>query len=198
MALIFDTETTGLPICPGYGAFHKYDDLCKYENSRVIQISYIITDDDYNKLEESDTIIKTDGFTINNSAFHGVTNERSQSEGIAFVEFAKQFGNSLDHVDCIIAHNIQFDLHVLASELYRYSQFSVLEKFLSKKPICTMAYTKYIINATFKSGSGVKDPNLRELYFYCTGKDLKNHHNSMYDTLNLLECVQILHNKNLI
>jgi DNA polymerase-3 subunit alpha len=198
MALIFDTETTGLPICPGYGAFHKYSELQYYDRCRVIQISYIITDSDFMKLEESDTVIKTDNFTIENSQFHGVTNERSQSEGIPFMEFAKQFGNALDFVDCIIAHNIQFDLNVLASELHRYSQFDVLEKFLSKRQICTMNYTKYIINSKFKSGTGIKDPNLRELYFYCTGKELKNHHNSMYDTLNLLECVQVLHKKKLL
>ena len=106
--------------------------------------------------------------------------------------------NALDFVDCIIAHNIQFDLNVLASELHRYSQFDVLEKFLSKRQICTMNHTKYIINSKFKSGTGIKDPNLRELYFYCTGKELKNHHNSMYDTLNLLECVQELHKKKLL
>ena len=108
MSLIFDTETNGLPLCSkGYGIFPIYSDLNKYNSSRVVQVSYIITDSFYNKLEESDTIIKFDNFKIENHRFHGITEERSEKEGILFVEFAKQFSNALDFVETIIAHNIE-------------------------------------------------------------------------------------------
>ena len=64
MALIFDTETNGLPICPCYGVFPNYTDLSKYNSSRIVQISYIITDSSFDKLEESDDIIKLDGIKL--------------------------------------------------------------------------------------------------------------------------------------
>ena len=67
MALIFDTETSGLPLSEkGYGYFPLYTETAKYDTSRVVQVSYIIADENYNKLEESDTIIKRDGFKIEN------------------------------------------------------------------------------------------------------------------------------------
>ena len=198
MALIFDTETTGLPECIGYGIFPDYKKIKKYSNARVIQVSYILTNNDFQKIEESDVIIKRDNFEINNSQFHGVTNEMSDSTGITFEEFAEQFSNTLDCVTTIIAHNIDFDLNVLRSEMYRYRLFECLHKFETKKIICSMKLTKNIVKATFKSGTGLKDPNLKELYRYATGKEMENHHNSLYDTINLYNALKIIYGNMLL
>ena len=152
MALIFDTETTGLPITKSYGLFPDYRELNFYNPSRIVQISYIITDSELNKLEESDTIIKADNFKIKNSSFHGITDLISETKGIPFVEFANSFYNSLDHVNVIIGHNIDFDINVLLSELFRYGLHDCIKKIQSKKHICTMKTTKFLVNATFKTG----------------------------------------------
>lgn len=195
MSLIFDTETNGLPVCnKGYGYFPIYSDLSKYDNARVVQVSYIITDKFYNKLEESDTIIKFDNFKIENHRFHGITELISETDGIPFIEFANNFSNSLDFVNIIIAHNINFDFNVLCSEFYRYNLLDVLNKFESKMQMCTMKRYKQVIGAKFKgvSFNGIKDPNLKELYFYATGEIMENHHNSFYDTLNLWKAVKKL------
>jgi hypothetical protein len=32
--------------------------------------------------------------------------------------------------------------------------------------------------ARFKNSNDIKDPNLKELYYYATGKTMENHHNS--------------------
>jgi len=194
MALIFDTETNGLPMCKGYGFFPAYTETEKYNNARVVQVSYIITDSFYNKLEECDTIIKTDNFKIENHRFHGITEEISEKDGIPFVEFAKGFNNSLDFVTKIVAHNLSFDFNVLCAEFYRYGLHNILTKFESKRQICTMKKYKNLVNAPFKSGTGVKDPNLKELYKFATGKEIENHHNSMYDTLNLWEAIKTIEN----
>ncbi len=190
--MIFDTETNGLPIIKHYGFFPLYTDLSKYENARVVQVSFIITDNYYNKLEESDTIIKRDKFAIKNHEFHGITEERSDLEGISFIEFAKQFKNSLSFVDTLVAHNIDFDFNVLCSEFYRYGLFDVLEVFESKKRICTMKKYKSVVGATFKNSKDIKDPNLKELYHYAVGQVMENHHNSMYDVLNLWRAVKAI------
>jgi len=168
--LIFDTETNGLPTCPYYGYFPVYTDTDKYNSSRIVQVSFIITDDCYRKTEESDTIIKRDNFKIENGQFHGITEEISETKGIPFVEFAKSFSNSLDFVHTIIAHNINFDFNVICAELYRYGLIDVIEKLESKRQICTMKKYKKLVGATFKSGTGLKDPNLKELYHYATGR----------------------------
>ena len=193
MALIFDTETNGLPNCRCYGFYPLYTSLQDYNDARVVQVSYIITDILFNqKLEESDTIIKRDNFKIENHRFHGITEEISETDGIPFIEFAKQFGNSLDFVHTIVAHNINFDFNVLCSEFYRYGLMDILEKFQSKNQMCTMKKYKPLVCARFKNSNDIKDPNLKELYYYATGKTMENHHNSFYDTLNLWEAIKIL------
>jgi DNA polymerase-3 subunit alpha len=190
--MIFDTETNGLPITRYYGHFPVYTDLNSYDNARVVQVSYVITDRDYNKLEESDTIIRRDNFEITNHQFHGITEAISENKGISFISFATAFGHALDLVDTIIAHNINFDFNVLCAEFYRYNLPELIQKMESKLQICTMKRYKYIIGAKFKNSHDVKDPNLNELYRFATGKAMENHHNSMYDTLNLWSAVKIL------
>ena len=192
MALIFDTETNGLPLCRGYSDYPSYTLLDRYSNSRIVQISYIITDKQYNKLEEANSIIKADNFTITNSQFHGITDEISEEQGIPFIEFAEQLNNSLDFVEAIIAHNIQFDIHVLCAELYRYNLLDIIEKVQSKKHVCTMRRTKYLVCAPFKRGTGIKDPNLKELYEFVIKEPITNQHNSYYDTFNLWKIVKTL------
>jgi DNA polymerase-3 subunit alpha len=190
--LIFDIETSGLPECKGYGYFPVYTQLEKYNNARVVQVSYIITDSFYKKLEESDTIIKRDKFEITNSEFHGISEAISDTRGIPFIDFAQQFSNSLDFVHTIVAHNLNFDFNVLCSEFYRYNLHDLITKFESKKQVCTMKRYKTLVGAKFKSGIGVKDPNLKELYHYATGEVMENHHNSMYDVLNLWKAVKLI------
>jgi DNA polymerase III epsilon subunit-like protein len=204
MALIFDTETNGLPLCKGYGFFPAYTQTEKYTDARVVQVSYIITDSLYKKLEECDIIIKMDNFKINNSDFHGITETISETQGISFEEFARGFNNSLDFVDTIIAHNLSFDFNVLCAEFYRYGFHDLITKFESKKQICTMKRYKNLVCAKFKNTTGsfkgepslrIKDPNLKELYTFATGEVMENHHNSMYDVLNLWKAVKILEMK---
>jgi DNA polymerase-3 subunit alpha len=190
--MIFDTETNGLPITRYYGYFPVYTDNNSYINARVVQVSYILTDKLYNKLEESDTIIKRDNFEITNHQFHGITEAISENKGIPFKDFAESFGHALDLVDTIIAHNINFDFNVLCAEFYRYNLLELIQKMESKCQICTMKRYKYVVCAKFKNSNDVKDPNLKELYQFATGKVMENHHNSMHDTLNLWRAVQIL------
>jgi DNA polymerase III epsilon subunit-like protein len=149
-------------------------------------------DENFNKLEESDTIIKRDSFEINNSQFHGITNERSDNEGIVFEEFVKLFHNSLDQVQTVVAHNLEFDINVLCAELYRYNFLDTIAKVLSKKQICTMKLTKNLVRAKFKNSEDIKDPSLKELYHFATGEELQNQHNSIYDVVNLYKVLKKL------
>jgi DNA polymerase III epsilon subunit-like protein len=183
-----------LPQSLFYGHFPLYTDTSKYNGARVVQVSYIIADEKYNKLEESDTIIKADNFLIENDRFHGITNEISQSRGISFEEFAEGFSNSLDFVHTLVAHNINFDFNVICAELYRYNKLDIIAKLESKKQICTMKRYKTMVGAKFNNtlSYGIKDPNLKELYHYATGEIMEHHHNSMYDVLNLLKAVKAI------
>jgi hypothetical protein len=198
MALIIDVETTGLPDCSGLG-FGKYppiENLDKYDSSRIVQISIMICNERFEELELKDFIIKADGFSIDNSGFHGITNEISEKEGKHFKEIAEILLECLSKGSYVIAHNAKFDVNVIKSELFRLGLNSIIEELDSKKILCTMEHTKSIVKATNKYG--IKYPSLAELYKFACKKDIENAHNSKYDVINLHEiCKNLYESSNL-
>ena len=78
MALIIDIETTGLPNRKElkFGEYPLYSDNTKYDNCRIVQISYMLCDNKLEKIEMNDYIIKVN-FNIPNINFHGITNKIS-------------------------------------------------------------------------------------------------------------------------
>ena len=132
MALIIDVETTGLPDCSGLG-FGKYppiENLDKYDSSRIVQISIMICNERFEELELKDFIIKADGFSIDNSGFHGITNEISEKEGKHFKEIAEILLECLSKGSYVIAHNAKFDVNVIKSELFRLGLNSIIEEMI--------------------------------------------------------------------
>jgi len=81
---------------------------------------------------------------------------------------------------------------VLRSEMYRYKLEYIIELIDTKMFFCTMRKTKHLVGATFKNSNNLKDPNLKELYYYTFDEEMENHHNSLYDTRNLYEIVKKL------
>ena len=86
MALFIDTETNGLPNMTNmkWGQYPDYTIIDKYDTARIVQLSYIVTDYDYNKHHLDDFVIKRENFNITNSQFHSITDEISDKEGIDF------------------------------------------------------------------------------------------------------------------
>ena len=131
MALIIDVETIGLPVCNG--KYPPYDSLPEYENARVVQMTMMLCDDNWEQLELFDFIIKADGFDIANSTFHGITNEISSERGIPFQDIALILSEQLKKVTKIMAHNAHFDIFIIKSELFRISMHSIIEEINSKE-----------------------------------------------------------------
>jgi len=179
MALIIDVETTGLP----KRKYHDYKNTDDFENARMVQFTMMLCDKDLNEIEISDFIIKAGDFTINNSDFHGITNEISKESGHDFSKVAEILKEYLTKIDCIIAHNLSFDANIIKSELFRLDLLDIIEDFNKKKCVCSMLKTKNLVN--IKNKYGVKYPSLAELYQYTFNKKIENAHNSKYDVINL-------------
>jgi len=196
MALIIDVETTGLPIRNGlkYGEFPPYEKLNLYDTSRVVQITLMLCNEKLEQVELKDFIIKADNFSIDNSSFHGITNEISENKGIPFSEVVEVIKLYLPKVTHIIAHNLNFDISILYSELYRLNMHSVISDVKSKGMICSMKDTKNIVRST--NNYGIKDPSLKELYYFVFHKDMENAHNSKYDVINLHLSIKNLFDNN--
>lgn len=197
MALIIDTETNGLPDITNlrWGEYPPYRDLEKYSTSRVVQFTMMTCDRDFKEVDLKDYIIKRNGFSIQNTQFHGITDDISDEQGHNFIEIAGVFYDCLKTVSHVIAHNIAFDVNVIKSELFRYGLFHIIEELDRKTWLCTMKHTKPILKIINQYGR-YKNPSLNELYKHNFGTDIENAHNSKYDVINLHRVLQHMYDQN--
>ena len=191
--IIFDTETSGLPICCRYKEYPHPSNLKAYDPCRLVQLSYsIYTHRMTNLIIEKDAYIYPIGFEISEESqkITGISNEKIELEGkdlkIVLNEFISDILNMKEVI--LIGHNVLFDINVIASELYRLGKTEESKWFHLLSTCCTMESTKneIKIERQLKSGKRViKDPSLKEAYeFYSKGKSIENQHNSLYDVRN--------------
>lgn len=197
--LIIDVETTGLPIRCKYMMPSDYTDLEKYNSARIVQLSAMLCNDKYETIELYDVIVKLHSIHIQNSNFHGITDEISQLHGMPFENVAQKLRELLlKDTSHIIAHNIDFDIPVIKSELHRYGMLEIIELINNKTLICTMKKTKDIVNIKSKYGYGNKYPRLSELYTFLFNEPIENAHNSKYDVINLHKIIKYLHDNSML
>jgi DNA polymerase III epsilon subunit-like protein len=197
MALIIDVETTGLPSCDGlpFGIYPLYTKLSQFNNARIVQVSMMLCNEKLEQINFFDFIIKSDGFAINNAEhFHGITNEISATKGVPFIYVANMISSLLQNVSHVIAHNSDFDLCLLKSELYRYNMHSIIAQLETKHIFCSMKQTKMIVNV--RNSFGIKYPKLAELYYFVFKTEIENAHNSKYDVINLHRAIKKLFDRN--
>lgn len=187
--LFFDTETTGLP--RNYRApltdFHNWP--------RVVQLAYLIYDDNGNELDQCDLIIKPDGFTIPSeaSSVHGITTARALAEGQPLKTVLEQFTQAINSVDTIVAHNISFDEAIMGCEFLRTGLTNPL---IGKPQICTMRSTTNFCRIPGRYG--YKWPSLSELHKRLFGKDFEEAHNALADIRATANCFWELKQRNLL
>lgn len=191
--LFLDTETIGFPNQAGlpFGMNPPYQEIDKYDSARIVQISLMTCNEHFEPIDSHDYIVNSEQkFSIPNSQLHGITNEISNTQGINFTEIIKTISPYIKQATHVFAHNANFDLSVLKSELYRHNMHYTLEALNKKNIMCTMKITKNIVNA--RNNYGIKNPSLAELYQFATQKTIQNAHNSKYDVINLHEAIKSL------
>jgi DNA polymerase III epsilon subunit-like protein len=198
MALIIDTETSGLPDPKNmrWGEYPNYKDIKKYDGARIVQLSFILTDKKYNSLDLQDYIIKREGFNITNSEFHCITDEISDG-GTAFDVAFDSFYEALKKATHIIAHNVEFDINVIRSELFRRGKKEFIKELDKKILMCTMKHCKNIVKITNSYGK-FKFPSLKEIYKFSFDRDINNAHNSKYDVINLHAVIKKMNDDNIL
>ena len=172
MYLFFDTETTGLP--RNWKA--PVTDLNNWP--RMIQIAWILCDNNGNRIETDDFIIKPENFKIplDASRVHGITTEKALSEGENLEKVLINFNQLVDEADFIVAHNISFDEKIIGAELLRKG---IRSEFGKKRKLCTMkASTDY---CRIPGPYGYKWPKLSELHIKLFGEDFDEAHDASAD-----------------
>lgn len=174
--LFFDTETTGLPD-------NNRAHYTNIENwPRIVQISWIIADSEGNVKKESDFIVKVDcEIPADASEIHGITNEIAAAKGVPISDVLTLFLADLEGVEKLISHNVDFDLPVLKSELYRNN----FKHDFDLPTFCTMKSATDFCQ--IPGNRGYKWPRLDELYSICFDKELHNAHNALVDVRATLE-----------
>jgi DNA polymerase III epsilon subunit-like protein len=205
---VFDTETTGLPErVPGskWGSSNEYWSYkmnSKYDSARIVSIAWAFVQS-FDKLalegeRISHYIRLPEGFnSIPTTHIHGISYEQAINEGIPFNDIFENCGlyDKLIHTEYIIAHNVNFDVHILLNELFRLNTdkarkvISHIENIMaSGHCVCTGELGRNICKIQYKS-RGYKMPKLVELYRYYYGCDFDNAHNADGDVKALLQCL---------
>ena len=187
--LFFDTETTGIP--------RNYNAPASNTRNwpRLVQLGWIVTDEEGNVLSQGNEIVKPDGFVIPEDAarVHGITTERAQREGKPLREVIEAFLKDAQQTKCIVGHNISFDQKVVGAELYR---LGIPDTISTAKSLCTMqACTDY---CKIPEYYGYKWPKLQELHYKLFGCDFEGAHDAMVDITATKKCFFEMRKRGLI
>ena len=188
--LFFDTETIGLP--DDYEA--PSSDTANWP--RMVQLSWILTDNVGNVISTNDCIVCPDGFVVPDeaAAIHGITTERALNEGMSLDSVLVLFCNALDSAEYIVGHNISFDIHVVGAEMIRRG---LDDRLTPMKAYCTMlAGTDYCKLPGYYGH--YKWPKLQELHLKLFGTEFDGAHNSAADVEATCKCFWEMRRRKLI
>lgn len=181
MFLIFDTETTGLP--KNWKA-----PLTDFDNwPRLVQLAWQIHDEKGALIEAKNHIIKPEGFEIPFQAakVHGITTERAEKDGKDLAWVLEDFNRSLEHVQFVIGHNIEFDNNIVGCEYLRKKISSPL---LDIAAIDTKDESTDYCALPGGRGGKFKWPNLSELHNKLFGVGFDEAHNASADVAATARC----------
>ena len=187
--LVLDLETSGLPKRRGFNKYYSPKKIEYYNDSRIIELAYIIYYIDYLDTNNSKNIKKYNsliipcGFSINNTQFHGLNDSICKTYGKNMIDVLNNLLLDISkyNISSIISHNINFDINILLSECYRNNDIKLYNKIKKHTMECTMEMGQYYMRS-FKS------PKLTELYKFLFNKKLEQKHRALNDAENCLEC----------
>ena len=187
--LFFDTETTGVPLN------YKASSSDTKNWPRLVQLAWVLTDEEGNRIHTGNLIVKPEGFIIPTDAtrVHGITMQRANEEGVPLAEVIEQFKADLDVATYIVGHNIEFDKKIMGAEMIRLGMKDIMD---SKKSYCTMQSSINFCKILGKYG--YKYPKLQELYRKLFETEFDNAHDAMSDIEATEKCFWELRKRKLI
>lgn len=179
--LFFDTETTGLP--KNFNA--PVTDVDNWP--RLVQLSWILTDNKGMQLSEGNLIVKPFGFVIPEEVakLHGITQAHAMAEGLPVENVLSQFLKDVEKAECLVGHNVSFDLNIVGAELIRAGRTDTLHTMPSR---CTMRESTDYCKLPGKVEGKFKFPKLIELHRILFCEDFENAHNAFADITATQRC----------
>lgn len=194
--LVFDTETTGL-LPSGYPC--NQSTVSKFPH--IVQLSYLVYDTETHKIvhEQDDIIMVTKGVEIPDecTAIHGISKQLSKNRGIHIESALEILSLYVKQCQCIVAHNIDFDLTMIDVECmrtninYPFTQDKIYYCTMNKsKALCNIVnkYRNVGPNGQVRMETYVKKPKLEELHLHLFKRSPKGLHDSMVDVRVCFRC----------
>ncbi|HOZ61867.1 MAG TPA: RDD family protein [Smithellaceae bacterium] len=189
MVLFFDTETTGLP--------ENWKAPVSNVNNwpRMVQLAWLLYDENGNLLNSGNHIIKPEGYLIplESSRIHGISSQKALHEGSDLQNVLIEFANLIKGSNFLVAHNMSFDEKIIGAEFIRKGISSEL---FAKRRICTMESTTRF--CAIPSNYGFKWPKLSELHYKIFGTGLEDAHDASIDVSVTAKCFWELKKQNLV
>lgn len=183
--LVVDTETSGLMTLASNRQCIDPHHYKYYDTSRLIEIGYVIYDKsdngEWEAIKEVSMLVYPDGFKINNSHIHGITQENAASNGIPLSEALELFHKDVKNVSRIVAYNADFDYNVIMAEAHRIKAKTLVATLKTKKIICAMKLAKSKLN--------VSHIKLIELYRRLIDENAEQKHRALFDVHMTAECL---------
>lgn len=187
MILFVDTETTGLPL--DYSAPPSATSMWP----RLVEISWLLYDEDGNEVESASYIIFPSGFRIPEEATlkHGISDDRARSEGVPLEYVLRKFYGALCRAELLVGHNIGYDVAIIAAEFYRLTiPRGAIKRLLGHPTTCTMrSSTEFCaLPKSFPGGGEYKWPKLEELHEKLFGEVFTGSHRAAADVAATARC----------
>lgn len=189
MYLFMDCETTGK--ITDYKASFK--DVDKFP--RISQFAWQLYNSEGKLFKSFQSLVKPDGWEVPKEEFfinNNMSTERCEKDGKPIKPMLEQFLIELNACKYLLAHNMNFDLPVTASEMFRLGMQA------QNKPqkICTMQSTTDICK--LPGPYGFKWPSLQELHKFLFGCDFEGAHDASDDVTATAKCFFELKRRNLL
>jgi len=187
-ALIFDTETTGLPAGrrtpvtdPGY--------------PRIVELAAVLYDLSSGREEASFSfLVLPGGWTIPPNMVHGIDDAKARALGVPARVAIAALTNLRRVADITISHNVMFDVGMVQSELHRLGQDynslfpanNLADTAELGEPLCALPPTDRMVAAGY--GHKFKKPNLGELHKFLFGEVFEGSHRALADVRATARC----------
>lgn len=179
--MFFDTETTGVP------KDYKAPPTVVDNWPRIVQLSWVLQNEEGNTMSEGNFIIKPDGFEIPEEAanVHKITTEKALAVGLPLEKVMRHFTTVLQLADVVVGHNIHFDASVAGAEFYRLWGRVYLDEW---KLVDTMKPLTEFCAIPNKWNNGYKWPTLQELHMKLFECEFDGAHDASADVKATARC----------
>jgi|HubBroStandDraft_1064217.scaffolds.fasta_scaffold55699_2 DNA polymerase-3 subunit epsilon len=192
--LVFDTETTGLPL---------FKEPSEHPGQpHLVQLAAYLMDDG-TEVDACDVIVKPDGWTIPDelAALHGISTERALAEGEPLEGVIGKFLMMADNADMLSAFGFDFDRRIMRIAMLRAgmdkpnidawgARFKTFCVMRAATPLCKLPPTDAMMAAGRKT---FKTPKLAEAVECLLGEKLEGAHNALHDVRATVRLHYLLH-----